>query len=208
MWSGRNETQASSPAPVQCCHAQLAAPMHTAGCSLLTTNRPRAFLQNHASQSASQRCSQHARRQHAQAKQAPATRPPPILRYASRCRVTIMRRRATPPRSFPPPIRDLQVVDLLSSVIRVTTAVAPQRWIASRSVSRSRAQAPDIPLGSVLPGHNVMPIRPCPSPGVTAACPRPDEYLRTFHPALGGRAWIAVRVRYELPIGRREIMGG
>ena len=56
-----------------------------------------------------------------------------------------------------------------SSVIRLTTAVAPQRRITSRSVSRSRAVAPEIAPGSVLPGHNVMPIRPWPFPGVTAA---------------------------------------
>ena len=56
-----------------------------------------------------------------------------------------------------------------SLVIRLTTAVAPQSRITSRSVSRSRAVGPAIAAGSVLPGHSVMPIRPWPSPGVTEA---------------------------------------
>ena len=56
-----------------------------------------------------------------------------------------------------------------SSVIRLTTAVAPQCAIASRSASRFRAWGLDIPSGPVLPGHNVMPMRPWHSPGVTEA---------------------------------------
>ena len=36
-------------------------------------------------------------------------------------------------------------------------------------MSRSPAVAPEIAAESVLPGHDVMPIRPWPSPGVIAA---------------------------------------
>ena len=47
-----------------------------------------------------------------------------------------------------------------SSVIRLTTAVAPHFLIRSRSRSRSRSQFPAMPQGYFLPGHRVMPIWP------------------------------------------------
>ena len=53
--------------------------------------------------------------------------------------------------------------------ISVTTALAFQAAIASRSSVRSRAQGPPIAWRSCLPGAKVMPIEPRPGPASTAS---------------------------------------